>query len=289
MIGPEEFADWADKNIDPLCDQSIISASDKLYELNQNKSFIIESICEKMMLLSSGSLNASSSQSTLHAARRNKNGSIVVRSVLWTPRTNVSDRARLLQDSVLTYSLPHDHNFSLLTIGHWGPGYTTEIFEYRNEEIVGYEGELVDIKFKEKVKLSEDKILFFKANNDIHTQFYPDDVSISLNVMVIENDAELKPQYVFDTEKGLIKGILQGHKISQLYGVFDMVDVLGFDEKMIELSTQILKTHPSDHIRNRALQSIAKVTESTDFWKKISLENESKLVRKTAEKLLNNL
>ena len=39
------------------------------------------------------------------------------------------------------YGVPHDHNFSFLTVGYLGPGYWSDYYEYDYGEVVGYPGE----------------------------------------------------------------------------------------------------------------------------------------------------
>ena len=49
------------------------------------------------------------------------------------------------------YHVPHDHNFSFLTVGYLGPGYWSDYYEYDYEKVVGLPGEKVDLRFVEKV------------------------------------------------------------------------------------------------------------------------------------------
>ena len=51
------------------------------------------------------------------------------------------------------YGVPHDHNFSFLTVGYLGPGYWSDYYEYDYGEVVGYPGEEVDLRFVEKSRL----------------------------------------------------------------------------------------------------------------------------------------
>src|SRR5690606_6721925 len=50
------------------------------------------------------------------------------------------------------YGVPHDHNFSFLTVGYLGPGYWSEYYEYDYDKVVGVPGEQVDLRFVEKSK-----------------------------------------------------------------------------------------------------------------------------------------
>ena len=49
------------------------------------------------------------------------------------------------------YHVPHDHNFSFLTVGYLGPGYWSEYYEYDYGEVVGMPGEKVDLQVHREV------------------------------------------------------------------------------------------------------------------------------------------
>ena len=46
------------------------------------------------------------------------------------------------------YHVPHDHNFSFLTVGYLGPGYWSEYYEYDYDKVVGLPGEKVDLQIR---------------------------------------------------------------------------------------------------------------------------------------------
>ncbi|MFE0800390.1 hypothetical protein [Streptomyces sp. NPDC058812] len=48
----------------------------------------------------------------------------------WTVRADIWSPADRNDAALHSYELPPDHNFSFLTVGHLGPGYRTEVWEY---------------------------------------------------------------------------------------------------------------------------------------------------------------
>ena len=102
-----------------------------------------------------------------------------------------------LKDSVIRhsgtdpffYGVPHDHNFSFLTVGYFGPGYWSDYYEYDYGEVVGVPGEEVDLRFVEKSRLEQGKVMLYRAHRDIHLQLPADEMSVSLNI--VESLAQL--------------------------------------------------------------------------------------------------
>jgi hypothetical protein len=96
------------------------------------------------------------------------------------------------------YGLPHDHNFSFMTAGHYGPGYRTQIFEYDGVSRTPKIGEPVDVRFLEDTSLEEGKIMVYRASTDIHIQHPPAAFTISLNLMSKNSVEFARTQCLFD-------------------------------------------------------------------------------------------
>ncbi len=59
-----------------------------------------------------------------------------IRANFWpSPRDSVF---KLSGTSPFFYGLPHDHNFSFLTVGYLGPGYWSEYYEYDYAAVTGF-------------------------------------------------------------------------------------------------------------------------------------------------------
>lgn len=129
------------------------------------------------------------------------------RANFWMMPTQDPSRQEF-ETSLYSYGTAHDHNFNFLTIGYWGPGYSTDIYEYDRETVAGYVGEKVDIRFLETTSLPQGKMMAFRSGKDIHTQAPPDCFSISINMMAIDHDELSRPQFFFDLETGTIVKLL---------------------------------------------------------------------------------
>jgi len=106
------------------------------------------------------------------------------------------------------YHVPHDHNFSFLTVGYLGPGYWSEYYEYDYESVIGLPGETVDLRFIEKAKLDPGKVMLYRAHKDVHNQLPADEMSVSINIMEASPKLPFLAQYRFDPAKCEIAGVL---------------------------------------------------------------------------------
>lgn len=115
-----------------------------------------------------------------------------IRAAIWTPPVGRNG------EEIFFYEDPHDHNFSLLTLGYEGPGYETVLFEYDHENVVGQVGEAVEVRFLERTRLSRGRVMFYRDSKDIHVQFPSEDFSISINIIV--PNMKMNRQYSFDMD-----------------------------------------------------------------------------------------
>jgi hypothetical protein len=77
----------------------------------------------------------------------------------------------------------------------YGPGYTADIFTYSHESVVESKGELVDTDYVGRFTLDEGSLMLYEASRHIHTQYPPDDFSISINLLPKQKC--ISPQYAF--------------------------------------------------------------------------------------------
>jgi hypothetical protein len=115
-----------------------------------------------------------------------------IRAAIWTPPAGRTG------EEIFFYEDPHDHNFELLTLGYEGPGYETVLFEYDHDQVVGDVGEVVNVRFLERTRLSRGRVMLYRDSKDIHVQFPSDDFSISINVVVPK--MQMNRQYSFDMD-----------------------------------------------------------------------------------------
>jgi hypothetical protein len=166
-----------------------------------------------------------------------------------------------MQDSVIRHSgtdpflyhVPHDHNFSFLTVGYLGSGYWSDYYEYDYGEVVGYPGEAVNLRFVEKARLDLGKVMLYRAHRDVHRQLPADDMSVSLNILETSPSAVFRDQYKFDVETNRIAAVMTRMSLEPMlalaahFGGGNGTDLLA----------EFAAGHPSERVRWFALRARA--------------------------------
>ena len=180
------------------------------------------------------------------------NGQFFIRANIWPAADDYMVRASGGDAFVL--GLPHDHNFNFLTLGYFGPGYWSDYYEYDYADVIGYRGEAVpSLKFIERSRLEQGKIMLYRAHLDVHAQGAADSLSVSLNIMQTTGAQGWLDQYRFDLERGEIGGIVSPGPSEAFLKV---AVALGSDEAL-DLAHRFARQHPSDRLRLAAWDALA--------------------------------
>jgi len=169
-----------DEAFDPADEDSFAAAGPLLKRLGNNRRFLADIATAELKdrCTRQGLENRYSSQVImLHRASEK----YFIRANFWPSERDSVFKAS--GNSPFFYRIPHDHNFSFLTVGYLGPGYWSEYYEYDFESVVGLPGEKVDLRFIEKSRLDQGKVMLYRAHRDVHNQLPADEMSISINVM----------------------------------------------------------------------------------------------------------
>ncbi len=186
------------------------------------------------------------------------------------------------------YNIAHNHNFSLLTAGYWGGGYATDIFEVDESKIVGYVGEKVQLTFLERTRLNENSMIFFRRFKDVHIQYPPEDLSISLNLIPYEAGKEIAEQFDFDMKNSTISAIAHTN-------VWDRVNLLKIaslvgDENTYDIIDEFSQRSTCPRTRLAALEGLTHMhpADMKTLWER-GMRDSSALVRQgTAANLATN-
>ncbi len=228
-----------------------------LKKLANNRSFIADLMVAELKQRCEGQLrdNQYSPQVVLlHGASKK----FLIRANLWPA----------LKDSVIRhsgtdpffYGVPHDHNFSFLTVGYLGPGYWSEYYEYDYDEVVGIPGEAVDLRFVEKSRLEPGKVMLYRAHKDVHDQLPADEMSVSLNIMHASPSLPFLSQYRFDVKEQRIAGILSRTSAEALLALAAHHGG-GNGRDLVE---SFAEYHPCDRIQFAALRELSAAEPDVD-------------------------
>ncbi|HID8536488.1 MULTISPECIES: transposase [Stenotrophomonas] len=184
---------------------SILGASDLLAALANDRELLVRAINSSLLERDdyfNDNMGVSSQSIILHSDPTFK-----VRANVW--KKPVARAGSMDHDSNLySYNYAHNHNFELLTVGYLGSGYWTEIHECKPDRIQGYIGEPVALDYLEKTSLPRGKVILFRACEDVHTQLPCEELSISLNLLVVPPYEQLADQYSFDVAAKRIAGVI---------------------------------------------------------------------------------
>lgn len=251
VIGLDDYLAHVRATVDVRDLDSVIASAPRLAALANHRSFFAEQLCAGLRRWEQFQIgNEYISQSFILGG----GPGWFVRANVWTPRAE-SDDVRSTQDRVNFYGVAHDHNFSFLTVGYWGSGYETQIYEVEPgsfEPVVGARAELV---FLERTRLTTGKVMLYRAHRDVHEQAPPDDMSISLNLMLIPPEVDVQDQYYFD---------LHTRRVASVHGIYNdrvillckLAGALGgaVDPGVL---AGLAERHPAPRVRAAALQALA--------------------------------
>ncbi|NCP10543.1 MAG: transposase [Sphingomonadales bacterium] len=243
----DRLPERSDGGIDPR------DAAPALGALARNRDFLPQLILDELKRHCVGqvALNRYGAQVILIARRR---GRYIVRANIWPARDDPEYRAN--GPDHYFYGRPHDHNFDFLTVGYLGPGYVSDYYDYGegvdNRIITGHVGEAVPLRFIERSALGEGRMLLYRAGIDIHCQWPPASLSISLNVMDSGAPIRWRNQYTIDLDRRTVERNMAVAASECLLAV-----AVHYGGNGLDLAHDFAARHPSARMRWSAVQAIA--------------------------------
>ncbi len=277
-IGLDELIERLDTGLDTRCHDSMIAAADDLKALANNRTFLADLVARELK--------------DLATMQRGNSYTPQVVMLHLNPRKNYFLRANIwpsAQDAVMRasgpdpffYHKPHDHNFNFLTVGYHGPGYWSDYYEYEYDNVSGYVGEPMGLRFLERSALAQGKVMLYRASVDVHDQLPADELSISLNIMENTLRPIVTDQYAADTVSGTIKRLVNRNN---MVCVLSVAAAIG-NENTVDVVDHIARNHVNPRIRFAAIRSLASRVASPDERIDLLLhgmDDASNLVRESA-------
>ena len=281
-IDLESFISYVNNNIDMQDPASVATAAIKLKKLGNNRNFLVDAINADLLSPGGGQNdNPYSAQSFLLA----RSEDFLIRANFWTPPTRASQIQQ--HDLSNVYEKAHCHNFNLLTVGYYGAGYETVIYEYDRAKIQGFPGEHAPLRFLERTRLSRGKVMFFRPGRDVHVQLYPEEFSISLNLIGIPPRGEkIFDQFNFDIKSQQIVSFLNPCSRSTL---IRMAASFG-NAVTSRILSDLRVSHYSPRVRLASLKSLSRLEPGSirEIWS-VGLKDSHPLVRQAARRKLDQL
>lgn len=253
IIDPDEALELSNTLISENSVDAIWENAWILKALANNREFLIERYHDRLKSYWSGDERDKFQPQSLELANNHK---FYIRSNIWMPL----DRRSLtfeFEQKLFAYEIPHDHNFQLLTVGYYGPGYTTDIREYDYSKVKGAVDECVEFTDHSRTILSPGRLILYRQNRDIHIQHTPEEMSVSLNLSVADPDTDKRPQYVFDFVKGTIAGGA-GDLLSNRLFLLDVFRAIN-DDNTIDILSDFVRKFDCPRTRAVAFQVLEKI------------------------------
>ncbi len=253
----------ASTGFDARDEGSIMHASQWLGRLGNNRTFLGDIMVRELQDRATGVPDGSAygAQAIMLSSAQ---AGFFLRANIWPSADDHAYRASGAASFV--YELPHDHNFSFLTHGYFGPGYVSDYYEYDYEQVAGWRGEEAGLRFVERSTLTPGKLMLYRANVDVHSQLPPASMSVSLNVMGIDDAQGWHDQYGFDTATDSVSAILNPTSTE----TFLRLAVGLGDANAIELAERFGRNHPSDRLRLASFEARSLLLDRSgqdDLWR----------------------
>lgn len=232
---------------DPLEPGAWDAAAPVLARLSANRSFLGRAAADALAQRP-GALPPYGPQVLVLAAGR---GAWFLRANLWPAESD--PLLRTSGRGAFFYDMPHDHDFSFLTVGHYGPGYESDYWSYDPDDVVGLPGERVALRFEGRRRLEPGMVMLYRARRDIHDQKPPAAFSVTINIMAGAGRGPVRDQYRFDRASGTIAGTLNP---SVIEAMLPLAAHLGGGDGR-DLVEHFACRHPSDRIRFGAVRALA--------------------------------
>lgn len=252
-----------ERGFDPTDEPGLIQAATALRRLGNNRVFLGDMLIAQLKdrHRNIGESSAYGAQSIVLSRPR---GGCFLRANIWPGPQDACFQSSGARTFV--YGMPHDHNFSFLTVGYLGPGYGSDYYEYDYGRTCGFVSETPGLRFVERSALGEGKLMLYRAHSDIHAQLPAASLSVSLNILRIHPSEGWLDQYGFDLETGAITGVLNPTSTE----TFLRCAVGPGAAEALDLAQHFGRTHPSDRIRLASFEAraMALIADAADaLWR----------------------
>ena len=225
-LGVEEFFAAFDRIEHPRGSDEFLAESARLLAcLNADRALIRHHI-ERHGGLRGARSTFASPQYFVLGRHHSRTGPIGLRVNFWLPIEGGQFYSR--ERDMYSYELAHNHDFRFLTVGHFGPGYVTELCEVDPDTIQGVPGEQVALRNHQTVQLTPGRVLYFEPFTDVHIQHPPQQLSISINLILgVENWK--REQYEFDLRTSRLVGGVEQSPVGRTLACIDFATFFADD------------------------------------------------------------
>lgn len=254
---PELVEALADHRIDVRDEDAFAALGPLLARLGRHRTFLADLAIDELKARCHGQASANGYGPQVFLLHP-PGGRFVVRANFWPAREDWAVRAS--GAATFFYDLPHDHNFPFLTVGYLGPGYWSDYYEVEAGALTGLPGEAAGLRFVERSRLEEGKLMLYRMGRDVHVQLPPDRFSVSLNILGFDPAQPWTDQYRYDIRKDCIA---EGLTAAPGEALVALAVHLGGGNG-VDLAHDFAARHPSARMRVTALDALAALEDEAD-------------------------
>ena len=238
-----------ESGVDLTDEASIAHCTALLAGLQRNPDFLADRVIAALKASYTDQLELNRYTAQVFLLHRSPRG-FYLRANMWPSERDAAYAAS--GPAAFSYGVPHDHNFSFLTAGYFGPGYISDYYDYDPEAVDGRLGEPLGLKFVDRHSLSQGKMMLYRAHRDIHSQLPPQSLSVSLNIMDEGEHVPWRDQYIVDLEHGTIakRPTLTSSEMLLRCAVH-------LTENGRDMAEQFARGHPVPRVRANAIGAVA--------------------------------
>lgn len=241
-----EFIEFIDKSYKKINLDALQDCASNLARLANNRMFLSSFIATELKKLQKFQVGNDYTAQTLMLG--GVAGKFHIRANVWLPEHLLHKDNFEGEKKFYSFEYPHDHNFDFLTVGYFGKGYETDIYEYDRTRISGNIGESVPLRFLETTSLPEQKLMIYRAGQDLHVQKLPQQFSISINILCPARVGY--DQFVFDVHQQTVSKVLRSNFSGQRW----IVEAAAYlcDDNVSDVLLDIATKHPAKRLKELA-------------------------------------
>ncbi|MBX9813896.1 MAG: hypothetical protein A4S12_03000 [Proteobacteria bacterium SG_bin5] len=247
----------ADAHIDPRDVDALASLGPIFARLGRNADFLAERATAELLRRADEARPLYGPQVLL---LHPPDGRFLLRACFWPAADDAVTRAA--GAAAFFYGLPHDHNFSFLSYGYFGPGYDSDDYEYDGWSLRGEPGEAAGLIARGRRRLTPGALVLYRARRDVHCQLPPPALSVSLNLMAFDPAQPWIDQYRFDLATGTIA---QGLTTAPAEALLALAVAFGTGA---DVAARLARGHPMPRLRLAAYAALAAADgdRAQDYW-----------------------
>lgn len=253
ILSLDEFVAHVEDHVDIDDFESMKDSAWALRALSNDRDFLLSAYNDELAAIVDGKSQNVLTPQTIVLARGKE---FYLRSNIWLPPSEAA-KFRDREAKLTAYGLAHDHNFHFLTVGYYGEGYATDVYRYEYEKIVGYIGEDAGLEFLGSYQLKPGMVMGYEAGRDVHVQYEPDDIAISINLIAVPRSTYFQQQLSFDLECGSVAAGLTDSVGTRLFLLSFMKD--NYDDRSIGLLTRAATEYPCLRTCSQALRILGEI------------------------------